>query len=61
MKQLSKSTSSSVVSSKEHGIKDFLEKSIMTGASIDGMTLPSPGFLYICGGPGTGKVNKAFR
>ena len=60
MKQLSKSTSSSVVSSKEHGIKDFLEKSIMTGASIDGMTLPSPGFLYICGGPGTGKVHKAF-
>lgn len=61
MKQLSKSTSSSVVSSKEHGITDFLEKSIMTGAAIDGLTLPSPGFLYICGGPGTGKVNKAFR
>jgi hypothetical protein len=57
MKQLSKSTSSSVVSSKEHGIKDFLEKSIMTGADIDGLTLPSPGFLYICGGPGTGKVS----
>ena len=61
MKQLSKSSSSSVVSSKEHGIKDFLEKSIMTGAAIDGMTLPSPGFLYICGGPGTGKVIKPSR
>ena len=55
-KQLSKSSSISVVSSMEHEIKDFMEKSIVTGMDMDGMTLPSPGFLYICGGPGTGKV-----
>jgi hypothetical protein len=56
-KQLSKSSSMSVVSSMEHEIRDFLEKSILTGTDMDGMTLPSPGFLYICGGPGTGKVS----
>ena len=56
-KQLSKSSSMSVVSSMEHDIKDFMEKSILTGAILDGMTLPSPGFLYVCGGPGTGKVS----
>ena len=58
--QLSKSSSLSVVSSvssMEDDIKDFMTKSIETGTSMDGMTLPSPGFLYICGGPGTGKVN----
>ena len=55
--QLSKSSPLSVVSSMEDDIKDFMTKSIETGTSMDGMTLPSPGFLYICGGPGTGKVN----
>lgn len=57
--QLSKSTSLSIVSSKENDIKDFMTKSIETGTSIDGMTMPSPGFMYICGGPGTGKVRQA--
>jgi len=57
-KQLSKSSSMSVVSSMEQDIKDFMEKSILTGAIMDGMTLPSPGFLYVCGGPGTGKVSR---
>lgn len=61
--KLSKSSSLSVVSSisyMEDDIKDFMKKSIQTGTSMDGMTLPSPGFLYICGGPGTGKVNSLF-
>ena len=44
------------VSLTEQDIKDFMAKSIETGMTKDGMTLPSPGFLYICGGPGTGKV-----
>ena len=56
-KQLSKYSSMSVVSSMEHDIKEFMEKSILTGAIMDGITLPSPGFLYVCGGPGTGKVS----
>ena len=55
--QLSKSNSLSVVSSMEDDIKDFMTKSIETGRTEDGMTLPSPGFMYICGGPGTGKVS----
>jgi len=55
--QLSKSNSMSVVSSMEDDIKDFMTKSIETGRTEDGMTLPSPGFMYICGGPGTGKVS----
>ncbi|KAL9184927.1 hypothetical protein ACHAXT_002704 [Thalassiosira profunda] len=46
----------SVVSPKEEDIKDFITKSIETGTTADGLTLPSPGFLYICGGPGTGKT-----
>ena len=59
--QLSKSSPLSVVSSMEDDIKDFMTKSIQTGTSIDGMTLPSPGFLHICGGLGTGKVNSFFN
>ena len=55
--QLSKSAAKSVVSSKEDDIMDFMTKSIETGMSVDGMTIPSPGFMYICGGPGTGKVS----
>lgn len=54
--ELSKSSALSVVSSMETDIKDFMKKSIETGLSVDGMTSPSPGFLYVCGGPGTGKT-----
>lgn len=54
--ELSKSSSLSVVSSMEADIKDFMTKSIETGLSMDGITSPSPGFLYVCGGPGTGKT-----
>ena len=55
--QLSKSSSLSKVSSMEADIKDFMIKSIETGLTVDGMTSPSPGFMYVCGGPGTGKVS----
>ena len=55
--QLSKSAAKSVVAPKEDDIMDFMTKSIETGMSVDGMTIPSPGFVYICGGPGTGKVS----
>mmetsp|Transcript_11814 Transcript_11814/g.25906 ORF Transcript_11814/g.25906 Transcript_11814/m.25906 type:complete len:893 (-) Transcript_11814:67-2745(-) len=54
--QLSKSSIKSVVSSNEDDIKDFMTKSIQTGTTKDGTTLPSPGFMYICGGSGTGKT-----
>lgn len=54
--QLPKSASMAVVSPKENEIKDFMTKAIETGLSIDGMAIPSPGFMYICGGPGTGKT-----
>ncbi|KAL7553128.1 hypothetical protein ACHAWF_016382 [Thalassiosira exigua] len=51
-----KETSLSAVSSNEAKVRDFMTKSIETGTTVDGMTLPSPGFLYICGAPGTGKT-----
>mmetsp|Transcript_3388 Transcript_3388/g.7585 ORF Transcript_3388/g.7585 Transcript_3388/m.7585 type:complete len:839 (+) Transcript_3388:2-2518(+) len=54
--QLSKSSCTSVVSSNEDDIKDFMTKSIESATSMDGITVPSPGFMYICGGPGTGKT-----
>ena len=56
-KRLSKSCLESTVSSMEDDIKNFMIKSIETGMSIDGITSPSPSFMYICGGPGTGKVS----
>jgi hypothetical protein len=37
-------------------IKDFITKSI-----VEGMPSPSPGFLYITGGPGTGKVSQFYE
>ena len=54
---LAKSGPRCSVSLMEDEIKDFMMKSIVTGTDIDGMTSPSPGFMYICGGPGTGKVS----
>ncbi len=54
---LSKSSALSGVSSMEADIKDFMIKSIETGLTVDGMISPSPGFMYVCGGPGTGKVS----
>ena len=59
--ELSKSKSmSNRVGRLEDNIKEFMTKSIKTGRTEDGMTLPSPGFMYICGGPGTGKVSCSF-
>ena len=50
------STSNSVVEKLEGEIKLFMQRAINTGYEIDGMTATSPGFMYICGGPGTGKT-----
>ena len=55
--ELSKSSSASVVLSMEEDINEFMMKSVTTGMTVDGMTSPSPGFMYLCGGPGTGKVS----
>jgi len=50
------STSNSVVEQLEREIKLFMKRAIGTGYEINGMTAQSPGFMYICGGPGTGKT-----
>ena len=50
------STSNSVVERLENEIKVFMKRAIGTGYEIDGMAGQSPGFMYICGGPGTGKT-----
>lgn len=44
------------VSSMPSAITEFMSKSIQTSNPENGLPLPSPGFLYICGRPGTGKV-----
>jgi hypothetical protein len=55
--KLTKAGLGSAVALMEDGIKDFMRKAVKTGKTMDGMIFPSPGFLYICGGPGTGKVS----
>jgi len=49
-------TSNSVVAQLESEIKRFMMRAMETGYDIDGMNAQSPGFMYICGGPGTGKT-----
>jgi cell division control protein 6 len=50
-------TSNSVVEQLEREIKRFMMRAMGTGYEIDGMSAQSPGFMYICGGPGTGKTS----
>ena len=50
------STSNSVVEQLESEIKLFMTRAMGTGYEIEGMSAQSPGFMYICGGPGTGKT-----
>mmetsp|Transcript_34260 Transcript_34260/g.70138 ORF Transcript_34260/g.70138 Transcript_34260/m.70138 type:complete len:824 (-) Transcript_34260:418-2889(-) len=38
-------------------IKLFMQRAMETGYEIDGMSAQSPGFMYICGGAGTGKTS----
>ena len=53
-------TSNSKVQELENEIKTFMMRAMQTNYMIDGMTAQSPGFLYICGGPGTGKVSCSY-
>ena len=54
-------TSDSKVQELENEIKTFMMRAMQTNYVIDGMTAQSPGFLYICGGPGTGKVSFSYE
>mmetsp|Transcript_6131 Transcript_6131/g.12636 ORF Transcript_6131/g.12636 Transcript_6131/m.12636 type:complete len:1844 (-) Transcript_6131:84-5615(-) len=55
-KRLAMSSSDSQLSKMEEFINDFMRRSILTGTAIDGMQCRGPGFMYICGPPGTGKT-----
>ena len=45
------------ISSRESKLRQFMINSVRTGEIVDGGRVLSPRFIYLCGGPGTGKVS----